>query len=109
METQCDRARHGIIFTCNCEAIETVFDELIADLKVLPNEATVKDKVYLFKYSVLANNTMDARINDLIETGQLEDLCELMDQISITIRLKPEEFDNGEGIVSELREWYIEY
>jgi hypothetical protein len=32
-----------------------------------------------------------------------------MDQISITIRLKPEEFDNGEGIVSELREWYIEY
>jgi hypothetical protein len=82
---------------------------LIADLKVLPNEATVKDKVYLFKYSVLANNTMDARINDLIETGQLEDLCELMDQISITIRLKPEEFDNGEGIVSELREWYIEY
>ena len=82
---------------------------MIADLKVLPNEATVKDKVYLFKYSVLANNTMDARINDLIETGQLEDLCELMDQISITIRLKPEEFDNWEGIVSELREWYIEY
>ena len=82
---------------------------MIADLKVLPNEATVNDKVYLFKYSVLANNTMDARINDLIETGQLEDLCELMDQISITIRLKPEEFDNGEGIVSELREWYIEY
>jgi len=109
METQCDRARHGIILTCNCKAIEMVFDELIADLKVLPNEATVKDKVYLFKYSVLANNTMDARINDLIETGQLEDLCELMDQISITIRLKPEEFDNGEGIVSELREWYIEY
>ena len=52
---------------------------------------------------------MDARINDLIETGQLEDLCELMDQISITIRLKPEEFDNGEGIVSELREWYKKY
>ena len=82
---------------------------MIADIKVLPNEATVKDKVYLFKYSVLANNTMDARINDLIETRQLEDLCELMDQISITIRLKPEEFDNGEGIASELREWYIEY
>ncbi|MDG1101445.1 MAG: hypothetical protein P8N29_09575 [Saprospiraceae bacterium] len=86
-----------------------VFDELIADLKVLPNESTVEDKVYLFKYSVLANNTMDARIDDLIETGEREDLCELMDQISITIRLELEEFANGEGIASELREWYIEY
>ena len=86
-----------------------IFDELIADLKVLPNEATVKDKVYLFKYSVLANNTMDARINDIIETGQREDLYELMDLISITIRLELEEFANGEGIASELREWYIEY
>ena len=99
METQCDRARHGIILTCNCKAIEMVFDELIADLKVLPNEATVEDKVYLFKYSVLANNTMDARIDDLIETGEREDLCELMDQISITIRLELEEFAMEKGLL----------
>lgn len=105
METQCDRARHRTILTCNCEAIEMIFDELIADLKVLPNEATVEDKVYLFKYAVLATNTMDARIDDLIETGEREDLCELMDQISIAARLEPEEFANGEGIASELREW----
>lgn len=52
---------------------------------------------------------MDARIDDLIETGEREDLFELMDQISITIRLELEEFANGEGIASELREWYIEY
>jgi hypothetical protein len=105
METQCDRARHGTILTYNCEVIEMIFDELIADQKVLPNEATVEDKVYLFKYAVLETNTMDARIDDLIETGEREDLCELMDQISIAARLEPEEFANGEGIASELREW----
>ena len=48
---------------------------------------------------------MNARIDDLIETGERKDLCELMDQISIAARLEPEEFANGEEIASELREW----
>jgi len=89
----------------NCEAIEMIFDELIADLKVLPDEATAEDKVLLFKYAVLATNTMDTRIDDLIETGEREDLCELMDQISIAAGLEPEEFSDGEGIASEWRSW----
>ena len=89
----------------NCEAAEMIFDELIADLKVLPDEATAEDKVLLFKYAVLATNAMNARIDGLIETGEREDLCELMDQISIAAGLKPEEFSDGEGIASEWREW----
>ena len=89
----------------NCEAIEMIFDELIADLKVLPDDATAEDKVLLFKYAVLATNAMDARIDGLIETGEREDLCELLDQISIAAGLEPEEFAEGEGIASEWRSW----
>ena len=89
----------------NCEAIEMIFEELIADLKTLPNDASAEDKVILFKYAVLATNTMNNRIDGLIETGEREDLCELMDQISIAAGLSPDEFADGEGIASEWREW----
>ena len=89
----------------NCEAIEMIFDELVADLKLLPDDATAEDKVLLFKYAVLATNTMNTRLDDLIETGEREDLCELMDQISIAAGLEPEELADGEGIASEWREW----
>jgi len=89
----------------NCEAIEMIFDELIADLKTLPKDATAEDKVLLFKYAVLATNTMDRRIEGFIETGEREELCELMDQISIAAGLEPTEFADGEGIASEWREW----
>ena len=89
----------------NCEAVEMIFDELIADLKILPNDAIAEDKVLLIKYAVLATNAINTRIDDLIETGEREDLCELMDQICIAAGLEPEEFGDGEGIASEWREW----
>ena len=91
--------------TENCEAIEMIFDELIADLKLLSTDATAEDKVLLFKYAVLATNSMNERIDGFIETGEREDLCELMDQITIAAGLEPEEFADGEGIASEWREW----
>ncbi len=89
----------------NCEAAEMIFDELIADLKTLPKEATAETKVIIFKYAVLATNSMDERIAGLIETGEREDLCELFDQISIAAGLEPNEFADGEGIASEWRDW----
>lgn len=89
----------------NCEAIELIFDELIADLKILPTDATAEDKVLLFKYAVISTNAMSERVPGLIETGEREDLCELFDQISIAAGLEPKEFADGEGIASEWREW----
>lgn len=89
----------------NCEAIEMLFDELIADLKLLPIDSSAEDKVLLFKYAVLSTNTMNDRIMGFIETGEREDLCELMDKISLAAGLEPEEFADGEGIASEWREW----
>lgn len=89
----------------NCESIELIFDELIADLKVLPSDAKAEDKVLLFKYAVMNTNILDNRINGLIETGEREDLCELFDHITIAAGLEPEEFADGEGIADEWREW----
>ncbi len=89
----------------NCESIELIFDELIADLKTLAADATAEDKVLLFKYAVMNTNTLNYRIDDLIETGEREDLCELFDHITIAAGLEPEEFADGEGIADEWREW----
>jgi len=89
----------------NCETVELIFDELIADLKILTSEATAEDKVILFKYAVLTTNTINKRIDDLIETSEREDLCDLFDHITIAAGLEPEEFADGEGIADEWREW----
>jgi len=89
----------------NCESIELIFDELIADLKTLPLEASAEDKVLLFKYAVMTTNTLNTRIDDLIETSEREDLCELFDHITIAAGLVPNEFAGGEGIATEWREW----
>lgn len=51
----------------NCEDIEMLFDELIAYLKTLPEDATAEDKVLLFKYAILATNAMDEKVSSKAE------------------------------------------
>jgi hypothetical protein len=41
----------------------------------------------------------------LIETGEREDLCELIDQITIAAGMDPKNYGDGEGIADEWRNW----
>ena len=89
----------------NCDAVKSIFDSLIAALQEKGQGASEADKVALFEKAVLALNDLDAQISGLIETGEREDLCELINEISVATGLDPEQYGDGEGLASEWREW----
>jgi len=89
----------------NCDKAQAVFDTLLNKLILLGQDASEKDKVELFKTAILSLNSLSEEIDDLIETGEREDLCELIDQITIAAGMDPKKYGNGEGIAEEWREW----
>ena len=89
----------------NCDAAKSIFDNLISGLKSIGENAPEKEKIKLFQTTVLSLNELDDRIDGLIETGEREDLCELIDQITIAAGLNPENYADGEGLADEWREW----
>jgi len=89
----------------NCNKTQAIFDMLIAKLVALGQDANEKDKVELFKTAVLSLNKLNDQVEGLIETGEREDLCELIDQITIAAGLNPENYADGEGIADEWRDW----
>jgi hypothetical protein len=89
----------------NCNKVKIVFDELIDTLIKIGENASKKERVDLFKNAILALNKLNDKIPALIETGEREDLCELIDQITIACSLDPKEFGDGAGIADEWRDW----
>jgi hypothetical protein len=90
----------------NCDKAQQIFDILITKLVEIGEHANKKDKEKLFEIAIIALNTLNDEIEGcLIETGEREDLCELIDNISLSAGLNPEDYANGEGISDEWREW----
>jgi len=89
----------------NCNKAQAIFETLIAKLIELGQDANEKDKVELFKTAVLSLNKLNDEIEGLIETGEREDLCELIDQITIAAEMNPKNYADGEGIADEWRDW----
>jgi hypothetical protein len=89
----------------NCNAAQAVLDQLINQLITLGPDASETDKVRLFKTAIEALNALNEEIDSLIETGEREDLCELLDQITVAAGLDPKQYGSGEGIADEWREW----
>jgi hypothetical protein len=89
----------------NCNAIKKVFDKLINSLIAIGESASEKQKVELFKNAILRTNELNDEIEDLIETGEREDLCDLTNKITLACGLDPEKYGDGEGLASEWREW----
>jgi len=88
----------------NCNKAQAIFDTLIAKL-IAAEGANENDKVELFKTSVLSLNKLNDEIEGLIETGEREDLCELIDQITIAAELNPNNYADGEGLADKWRDW----
>ena len=89
----------------NCDKAQAVLDNLINQLVSLGENASETDKVELFKNAILQLNDLNDSIRGLIETGEREDLCELIDLITVASGLDPEDYGDGEGIADEWREW----
>ncbi|MBL7783018.1 MAG: hypothetical protein JNM22_17440 [Saprospiraceae bacterium] len=92
--------------TENCNRAKSIFDTLIRQLAAMGETAPRAEKEEQFKSAVLALNDLnEATDGGLIETGEREELCELLDMITIAAGLNPEDYADGEGIADEWREW----
>lgn len=89
----------------NCDKARKIFDDLIADLAAKGEAASASEKVESFRIAVEALNELNDEIDDLIETGEREELCELTDVIAAAAGLNPDDYGDGEGLASEWRHW----
>ena len=88
----------------NCDAARRIFDDLLSKLVGFGESAPARDKIACFKAAVEALNQLNDK-TEIIETGEREELCELIDDIGRAVGLNPEDYGGGEGIASEWREW----
>lgn len=88
-----------------CVGFLHIFDELIARLIALGENASAEDKLAAFESAVRALNRLNEKDSSLIETGEREDLCKLCNTIATAAGLNPEDYGDGEGPASEWRDW----
>jgi hypothetical protein len=89
----------------NCNHAQAIFDNLIAKLISLGEHGNKKEKEKCFEIAVKSLNKLNEVDEGIIETGEREDLCELIDQIALAAGLIPEQYGEGEGIADLWREW----
>lgn len=87
-----------------CDEAQAILDRLIEALIQLGEEAGESEKLRHFEACVTALNELDER-EGIIETGEREDLCELIDIIGTEAGIDPNKFGDGDGIASEWRDW----
>jgi len=89
----------------NCDKAQAVLDNLVSNLVGAGQSADESTKVEFFRTAILSLNKLNEEIDGFIETGEREDLCELIDQITIAAGMRPENYGDGAGIADEWRNW----
>jgi len=89
----------------NCNTAKDIFDNLIIKLTELGENGNKKDKETCFELAIKSLNKLNEKDEGIIETGEREDLCELIDQITLASGLNPREYAKGEGIADLWRKW----
>ncbi len=89
----------------SCAAFASVFDRVIEKLVDLGEHATEQTRLDAIRSAVEELNTLNKEDDSLIETGEREDLCELVNLVASTCGLDPSKYGDGEGPASEWREW----
>ncbi|KUJ63918.1 hypothetical protein AR687_01660 [Flavobacteriaceae bacterium CRH] len=89
----------------NCNAAKNIFDNLITQLIELEENGDKKDKEKCFEIAIKSLNKLSETNEEIIETGEREELCELIDQITLASGLNPKEYAEGEGLSDLWREW----
>ena len=88
-----------------CAAFAAVFDRLIHGLVRAGESASEQSKLDLLHQAVDELNALNEQDDSLIETGEREDLCELVNRVTVACGLDPAKYGDGEGPASEWREW----
>ena len=88
----------------NCDAANKIFDDLISKLTMLGADSQESEKVSCFKFAVQALNDLNNNTG-IIETGEREELCELIEVITRKAWLDPDSYAGGDGMADLWREW----
>ena len=88
----------------NCDKMQRIFDDLIANLITKGETASQEEKIKSFQVAIEATNELEEETG-MVETGEREDLCELTNIITVAVGLNPKDYGNGEGLASEWRDW----
>lgn len=88
----------------NCQEATQIFDTLIADLVTLGESASEEEKLQKFQAAVEALNDLNDETG-IIETGEREELCALLDLIGTKAGIDPVRDSSGESIASQWRDW----
>jgi len=89
----------------NCNEAKSIFDNLISKLIKLGENGNKTEKEKCFEIAIKSLNKLNEKDTDIIETGEREDLCELIDKITLASGLNPKDYAEGEGIADLWREW----
>ena len=90
----------------NCAKAEAILVRLIDGLISIGESAGEKEKVQLFETATLSLNDLNKETDwALIETGEREELCELMNEIAQAAGIDHSKYGHGEGLASEWRDW----
>ncbi|MGV8992983.1 MAG: hypothetical protein ACOH1O_02690 [Flavobacterium sp.] len=89
----------------NCKEAKNIFDSLISKLLKIGENGNRTEKEKYFEIAVNSLNKLNEKEEGIIETGEREDLCELIDQITLASGLNPKNYAQGEGIADLYREW----
>jgi hypothetical protein len=89
----------------SCAAFAGVFDRLITRLVNLGKDAAEQAKLDEIRVAVEELNALNEQDESLIETGEREDLCELVNLVTSACGLDPTKYGGGEGPASDWREW----
>ena len=88
-----------------CSAFTAIFDRLVENLVRAGEDATEQSKLELLHQTVNELNALNEEDENLIETGEREELCALVNLITVACSLEPSKYGGGEGPASEWREW----
>lgn len=89
----------------NCNEAKSIFDNLISKLITIGEHGSITEKEKCFEIAIKSLNELNEKDEGIIETVEREDLCELIDQITIAAGLNPKNYAEGEGIADLWREW----
>lgn len=89
----------------NCNEAKSIFDNLISKLLTIGENGSITAKEKCFEIAIKSLNKLNDKVEGIIETGEREDLCELIDQITFASGLNPKDYAEGEGIADLWREW----
>ncbi len=89
----------------NCNEAKSIFDNLISKLIKIGENGNKIEKENCFEKAIKSLNKLNEKDEGIIETGEREDLCELIDQITLASGLKPSDYAEGDGIADLWREW----